>query len=393
MATVLTERSGDAGMLDWTEAQQALRDAVSRLGPALSEDHVEWDQRSEFPWRKWGLLRESGVMRLPFPAEHGGRSQDLCTTMQVLEELGYVCEDGGLNQAVSTHMVSVGVLLTRFGTDEQKARFLPRICAGESLCAHAITEPDSGSDAFSMRTTAVRHGDHFVLNGRKSFTSNGPVADLFAVYAMTDRERGALDGATVFLVERGAPGFKLGEPIPKMGLRTAPLCELFFRDCEVPVDRVVGKVGMGFAILDYVMKWEVLCSFIISVGEMQRRLEKCIKYAKTRQQFGQAIGGFQSIATRIVDMKIGVDTSREWLYRAAGRVQRKQNATVDLAIAKLLASEHNVASALHAIQIFGGKGYLVEHGIEKELRNAIAGTIYSGTSEIQRNRIARMLGL
>lgn len=380
-------------MMDWTEEQQDLRRAVSRLGKALSEDHIEWDQRSEFPWQKWQLIRESGVIRLPFSADYGGRDQDLCTTMYVLEELGYSCEDGGLNFSVATHMSSVGVPVSRFGTLEQKARFLPRVCDGESLCAHAITEPESGSDAFSMRTCAVPRDDNYVLNGSKTFISNGPIADLFVVYAMTDRSRGALGGATAFLVERGTPGFKVGEPIRKMGLRTAPLCALFFEDCEVPADQVIGKVGMGFPILDYVMKWEILCCFIISVGEMQRRLEKCIEYAKTRKQFGQAIGGFQSIANKIVDMKIGVATSREWLYRAASRIQRKENATIDLAIAKLVTSECNVASAMNAVQIFGGKGYMVEYGIEKDLRNSIAGTIYSGTSEIQRIKIARMLGV
>src|SRR5918992_2493047 len=168
-------------MMDWTEEQQDLRRAVSRLGKALSEDHIEWDQRSEFPWQKWQLIRESGVIRLPFPADYGGRDQDLCTTMYVLEELGYSCEDGGLNFSVATHMSSVGVPVSRFGTPEQKARFLPRVCDGESPCAHAITEPESGSDAFSMRSCAVPRGDNYVLNGRKTFISNGPIADLFVV--------------------------------------------------------------------------------------------------------------------------------------------------------------------------------------------------------------------
>ena len=150
---------------------------------------------------------------------------------------------------------------------------------------------------------------------------------------------------------------------------------------------------MGFAILDHVMKWEILCSFIVTVGEMQRRLEKCVSYARTRKQFGQAIGSFQAIAHKLVDMRIGVEVSRDALYRAAGKVQHNENATVEIAIAKLLASEHNRSSALDAIQIFGGYGYMTEFGLEKELRNAVAGTIYSGTSETQRNRIARMMGL
>lgn len=380
-------------MTEWTEEQQSLRQIISNLGNALSEDHIEWDQQSAFPWPKWALIRQSGVISLPFPTVYGGRNQDLRTTMYVLEELGYRCEDSGLNLAVATHMASVGIPLLRFGTSQQKDHYLPRVCQGERLCAHAITEPDSGSDAFSMRTVAVSRGDHFVLNGTKTFITNGPVADLFVVYAMTDRKRGALGGATAFLLERDTPGFKVGPPMQKMGLRTVPLCELSFENCEIPASHVIGKIGMGYPILDYVMKWEILCCFIVSVGEMQRRLEKCIAYAKTRKQYGQAIGKFQSVAHKIVDMKIGVATSREWLYRAASRIQCKENATIDLAIAKLVASESNVASALNAVQIFGGKGYMVGYGIEKTLRDSVAGTIYSGTSEIQRNRIAKMLGL
>lgn len=376
-----------------TDQQLVLQNAVSRMEKALSKDHIEWDQRAEFPWEKWQLIKESGILGLPFPEEYGGRGQDLVSTMGVLEQLGYSAEDSGLNFAVSTHIVSVGVPILRFGTEAQKAKFLPRICSGESIGAHAITEPVSGSDAFSMGTTAVVNKDKCILNGSKTFISNGPIADLFAVYAMTDKDRGAMGGSSVLLVERDTPGFEIGPPIEKMGLRTSPLCELFFEDCEIPIENVIGNVGMGFAILDYVMKWEILCSFIISVGEMQRRLEKCVDYAKTRKQFGQAIGSFQAIAHKIVDMKIGVTTSRESLYRAGKRVQRKQNATVDLAIAKLITSEYNVASALNAVQIFGGNGYMVEYGIEKDLRNSIAGTIYSGTSEIQRNRIASMLGI
>jgi alkylation response protein AidB-like acyl-CoA dehydrogenase len=380
-------------MINWTEQQRELRRAFSRWGEALSAGHVEADARGEFPWPKWNVVRDSGVLRLPFPAEHGGLEQDLSSTMYVLEELGYVCEDGGLSFAITTHIVGAGVPLLRFGTDEQRARFLPRIAAGDHLCGHAITEPDSGSDAFAMRTTAVRVGDAYILNGRKTFISNGPIGDLFVVYALTDKSAGALGGVTAFLVPKDAPGLSVGPPIEKMGLRTAPLCDLVLDDCRVPASHVIGREGLGFAILDHVMKWEILCSFIVSVGEMQRRLEKCVQYAKTRKQFGQPIGSFQAISHKLVDMRIGVEISREWLYRTAERAQRNENVTVDVAIAKLLASERNLESALAAVQIFGGYGYTRECGVEKELRNAVAGTLYSGTSEIQRNRIARMMGL
>jgi alkylation response protein AidB-like acyl-CoA dehydrogenase len=243
-----------------------------------------------------------------------------------------------------------------------------------------------------MRTKAVRDGDVFVLNGSKTFVSNGPVADLFVVYAKTHPDGGPL-GITAFLVERSAPGFDVGKPITKMGLKTSPLSELFFDDCPVPAANVVGQLGGGFLLLDHVMKWEILCSFIVNVGEMQHRLGRCVEYAKVRTQFGKPIGSFQQIANKIVDMKIRLETSRKWLYDTATKFTSGENVTVDIAISKLLTSESNVASALAAVQIFGGNGYMAEYGLEKDLRNAVAGTIYSGTTEIQYNRIASMLGL
>jgi alkylation response protein AidB-like acyl-CoA dehydrogenase len=243
-----------------------------------------------------------------------------------------------------------------------------------------------------MRTKAVRDGDAFVLNGSKTFVSNGPVADLIVVYAKTHPDGGPL-GDTAFLVERTTPGVELGQPLTKMGLKTSPLSELFLDDVVVPATNVVGQLGGGFLLLDHVMKWEILCSFIVNVGEMQHRMEQCLEYAKTRIQFGKPIGSFQQISTKIVDMKIKVESARKWLYDTATRFLSGENVTVDIAISKLLTSEGNVASALAAVQIFGGNGYMSEYGLEKDLRNAVAGTIYSGTTEIQYNRIASMLGL
>jgi alkylation response protein AidB-like acyl-CoA dehydrogenase len=379
-------------MIEWNEQQRALREGFGRWHEALSADHLELDRKSTFPRAKWELVRESGILRLPFGEEWGGLGQDLLTTMYVLEGLGLGCRDGGLSFSIATHMVSTGVALQRFGSAALKERYLPRVCDGTAIGAHAITEPGSGSDAMSMRTTAWEEGGRFQLNGGKTFVSNGPVADLFVIYARTNPKLGAW-GVTAFLVERGTPGFSLGQPIEKMGLKTSPLCELFLDDCMIPAGNVIGKPGQGFAILDHVMKWEILCSFVINVGEMQHRLERCVEHARTRQQFGKPIGSFQSVANKIVEMRIGVETARAWLYGTAKRFLANENVTTDVAIAKLLASEANLASALHAVQIFGGNGYMAEYGLEKDLRNAVAGTIYSGTSEVQRDRIAKMMGL
>jgi alkylation response protein AidB-like acyl-CoA dehydrogenase len=378
--------------VQWNDEQRALRDAVTRLGPVLGADHLERDGLEAFGWDAWKRLSSTGLFGLPFAVEYGGLAQDLLTTMYVLEGLGYSCRDGGLSFSASTHMMSTGIPLQRFGSPELKARYLPGICSGSTIGAHAITEPSGGSDMMAMQTVATSRGDEFILKGTKSFVSNGPLADLVVVYARTG-ERSSPDAITAFLVAGNAPGLVRGKPISKMGLRTSPLCELFLDDVRVPKGRVIGSVGAGFLILDYVMRWEILCSFIINIGEMQHRLEQCLEYARTRVQFGVNIGSYQSVSNRIVEMKIDVDTSRRWLYDTAAGVAAGRSAPIDIAISKIVASEANVRSAMHAVQIFGGYGYMAEYGLEKDLRNSVAGTIYSGTSEVQRQRIATLMGL
>ncbi|MFI1868748.1 acyl-CoA dehydrogenase family protein [Streptomyces jumonjinensis] len=379
-------------MIRWNADQTALRQGIGRWCEALSAGDIERDAEGVFPQDKWKLIQESGILSLPFDERWGGLGQSLLTTMYVLEELGRGCRDGGLNFSVATHMVSSGVPLQRFGSQELKQRYLPGICSGETIGAHAITETESGSDALAMRTTATREHDDFVLRGSKSFVSNGPVAGLFVVYARTHPDGGPF-GITAFAVERDTPGLVIGEPVGKMGLRTSPLSELHFDDCRIPASAAIGRVGSGFLVLDHVMKWEILCSFVINTGQMRYRLDRCVEYAKERIQFGKPIGSYQSVSNKIVDMQIGLDTARKWLYDTAARLMDGENVTTDIAVSKLLASESNLASALAAVQIFGGSGYLTEYGLEKDLRDAVAGPIYSGTSEIQRNRIASMLGL
>ncbi|MEV0375466.1 acyl-CoA dehydrogenase family protein [Streptomyces sp. NPDC050636] len=379
-------------MIEWSSDQRALRDGLSPWFEKFGDDHLRYDKEAEFPRTPWEAVAESGLLRLPFGEEWGGLGQSLLTTMHVLEGLGHGCRNGGLNFSVTTHMVSAGVPLQCFGSEELKQRFLPGVCDGSTIGAHAISEPGSGSDAMNMRTSAVLDGDHYVLNGSKTFVSNGPVADLVVVYAKTDPTAGPL-GVTAFLVERGTPGLTVGNPIEKMGLKASPLCELFFDGCHVPKENVIGRVGTGFLVLDHVMKWEILCCFIVATGEMQRRLESCVEYARERTAFGKPIGEFQSVANKIVDMRIGLETSRKWLYDTAAKFSAGQKVTVDLATAKLIASRAALDSALNAVQIFGGNGYMTEYGLEQELRGAVAGTIYSGTTEVQYNRIATMLGL
>lgn len=379
-------------MIRWNADQRALREGLARWSEDLSEGHVERDEEGGFSWEKWKLIQQTGILGLPFDERWGGLGQDLLTMMYVLEGLGEGCRDGGLSFSLTTTVCSTGVPLEQFGTDEQKRRYLPRICSGEAIGAHAITEAGGGSDAMRMLTRAERDGDEFVLNGSKTFVSNAPVADVFVIYARTRPDAGAL-GITAFLVDRDTPGLTIGKPMKKMGLRTSPLSELFLDDCRVPKTAVLGRVGGGFMVLDFVMKREILFSFSVNLGEMAHRLDRCVEYAKARVAFGRPIGSHQSVANRIVEMKIKLETARKWLFDTGARLMDGENVTTDLAIAKLLTSEANLESSLSAVQIFGGHGYMAEHGLEKDVRNSVAGTIYSGTTEIQYNRIASMLGL
>ncbi|MEU1501720.1 acyl-CoA dehydrogenase family protein [Streptomyces sp. NPDC005732] len=379
-------------MMRWSEEQQELREAIGAVASKAGADHLERDRAGTFDRDGWQRLRDVGLFGLPFDPLHGGLGKDLLTTVHVLEQLGHDCQDSGLNFSVSTHMVSTGVPLQRFGSSALKARYLPEICAGTMIGAHAITEPSGGSDVMGMQTTAVLDGDDYVLNGSKSFISNASIADVIVVYARTGAP-GDLAGITAFLVRRDSPGLSVGNPISKMGLRTSPLAEVFLDDVRVPRDHVVGSKGAGFLIFDHVMKWEILCGFGINVGEMRRRLERCVEYARTRTQFGSVIGANQSVANMIVEMRIDLETSQKWIYDTAEKVQSKADAASDVAMTKLVVSEANVRSALNAIQVFGGYGYVSEYGVEKDLRDAVGGRIYSGTSEIQRQRLATLMGL
>ncbi|WP_328916331.1 MULTISPECIES: acyl-CoA dehydrogenase family protein [unclassified Streptomyces] len=358
---------------------------------ALNRDLDEFDARAEFPWEKWKTIQRSGILAVPFEKRWGGLGGTLTETMRALEGLGHTCRDAGLSFSASTQIVSVGVPLQAFAGDQLKSRFLPGIVSGELITAHAVTEPDHGSDAMNITTTARRDGDDYVIDGSKMFITNAPIADLFLLYVRTG-DPGPF-GLSVFLVERDSPGLRIGEPLAKMGLRTSPLSEVTFEGLRVPAARRIGSEGAGFLILDHVMKREILFSFSLTLGEMSHRLERVIRYAKTRRQFGRPIGAFQGVSHRIADMKIALETSRKWLTDTGAKVQAGQDVAIDIAATKTVVSEANKSSALDAVQIFGGQGYLTGTGIEREVRNAVGGTIYSGTSEIHRNRIAALLGL
>jgi alkylation response protein AidB-like acyl-CoA dehydrogenase len=280
----------------------------------------------------------------------------------------------------------------KFGREEQKQRYLPRLCDGSMVAVQAMTEPMSGSDAFSLRTTAQKRGDRYVLTGSKTFITNAPVADVFLVFARTDPAKG-FAGVSAFLVERQTPRLSVSAPMHKMGLRTSPMGEVSFDGCEVPEENLLGSPGAGSAIFTTSMDWERTCILASALGTMQRQLERCIAYAKERTQFGQPIGKFQAVSHRIVEMKLRLETARLLLYKVGWLKAQGKRTAMESAMAKLYLSQCFLDSSLDAVQIHGGYGYSEEYEFERELRDAVGGRIYSGTSEIQKNIIAGSLGL
>jgi len=377
----------------WSDEQAGMRESIAKFAKAeLCEGYADREKRGEFNREGWKKCAEMGIHGLPVPEQYGGLGMDALTTVGVLESLGYGCVDNGLVFSINAHMWTLEIPLLHFGTEDQKSRYLPRLCRGELIGANAMSEPGSGSDAYSLATTAEKRANRYVLNGSKVFVTNAPIADLFIVYATVDRAKGP-NGVSAFLVERGAGGLTYGAPTQKMGLKTSPMCELYFDNCDVPEENRLGREGAGKNLFTDSMTWERSCILAGAVGVMQRILETSIRYAAERRQFGQPIGKFQLIASKIVDMKIRLEASRALLYRAGWLKSKGKSIFLEAAMAKLHISESWVDTAEDAIQIHGGYGYMAEYEIERELRDAISSKLYSGTSEIQRLIIAPLLGL
>jgi alkylation response protein AidB-like acyl-CoA dehydrogenase len=309
-----------------------------------------------------------------------------------MEALGYGCPDNGLLFSLNAQMWACTYPLVRFGSEEQKRRYLPAMCDGSLIAAHGMSEPGSGSDAFGLTTRAEPRGDRFVLHGSKTFVTNAPVADVFVVFARSPESKG-FAGLTCFLIERGTPGLTVGAPLHKMGLRTSPMAELFFDGCEVGSTQILGKPTGGMRVFTAAMDQERALILACTVGTMERNLERCIAYARERQQFGRPISDFQAVAHRIVDMKVRLETSRLLLHRLGWLMDEGRPTALDSALAKLYLSESFVASSLDAVQVHGGYGYMAEYDVERDLRDAVGSRLYSGTSEIQKNLVARLLGL
>lgn len=378
---------------EWSPEQRLYHEEVLRFAEReLNDDVLRRDDDAEFSADAWKRCAAFGLQALPVPRRYGGEEADPLTILLAMEALGRGCTDNGLIFSLNAHMWACEVPLARFGTEDQKRRYLPGLSDGSLMGGQAMTEPDSGSDAFSLSARAERRGDGYVLNGTKTFVTNAPLADVLVVFASTD-PAGGLESVTAFLVERGTPGLSVGRPLRKMGLRTSPMSEVALQDCSVSADQVLGGPGAGMTVFRVAMEWERSCILASAVGTMERQLERCLEHARSRRQFGRPIGAFQAVSHRIVDMKLRVETARLLLYRSGWLRSVGRASDLDASMVKLYLSECFVQSSLDAVQVFGGYGYMSEYDVERDLRDAVGSRLYSGTSEIQRNLIAAHLGL
>jgi alkylation response protein AidB-like acyl-CoA dehydrogenase len=377
--------------VDWalTEEQQMMQ----RMVRDFAENEIrpvaqEMDASGEFPWeiiRKMGSL---GLMGLPIPEEYGGSGADTITYAIAVEEISRV--SGSLGITLASH-VSLGLdLLNHFGTEEQKRKYLPPLASGQGLAAFGLTEPEAGSDAGAVKTTAVLDGDQWVINGQKVFITSGSIADMVVVAAVTDKSAGT-KGISNFIVEKDTPGFRPGRDEEKMGLRASVTSQLFFEDCRVPKENLLGQRGQGYKQFLITLDGGRISIGAMALGLAQGAFEAAVEYSKQRMQFGQPIAKFQAIQWMIADMATEIDAARMMIYRAAWLKDQGVRYTKEAAMAKLYASEAAERACFKAIQIHGGYGYMREYDVERIYRDNRLTTIGEGTSEIQRLVIARQV--
>jgi alkylation response protein AidB-like acyl-CoA dehydrogenase len=340
-------------------------------------------------WRRCGEL---GLLGLCIPEAYGGGCRSALDTAHVVEAFGRACPDTGLVFAAAAHLFACAVPVAAFGGEKLKRRLLPEMCDGTLVATNAMTEDGAGSDVSAISARAVRQGGHYVLSGEKSWASNAPVADVIITYAVTDPAAGFL-GTSAFAVERSTPGVFVSEPFGKMGLSTCPAGSVRFTECRVPAYCLLGGEGQGGTVFQHSMAWERACLFAGYVGLMDRLLDRCVAHANERHQFGRRIASFQAVSHRIADMKLRLEAARLLLYRACARLDRGDLSPIDVAMSKLAVSEAVVQASLDAVQIFGARGYIASEGIESALRDSVPAALFSGTSEIQRELIAKGLGL
>lgn len=378
----------------WSQQQLDRRNRFAEFGRSeLSEDIISRDRHGEFCRQLWKRCADFGVLALGMPPQYSEHEEvDFLSSILAMEGLGYGCRDNGLVFGLCAQAWTVQLPIARFGSEEQRERLLPGLCRGELIGAHTLTEPQTGSDVYNLKTTATRTAGGYRINGRKRLITFAPIADVFLLFATVAPEKGKW-GVTAFIVEKDRAGVTASATQEKMGLRTVPIGELTLEDCLIPESNRLGAEGNGFAISSSSLEFE-RCSILAGqLGAMQRQLEETITHAKTRVQFGCPIGQFQSVSNRTANMKLRLETARLLLYHTAWLKQQDKPAMLEAALLKLHLSESFLESSADAIRIRGGEGYLTDSGIERDLRDAFGGVLYAGTSDIQRNIISKLIGV
>jgi alkylation response protein AidB-like acyl-CoA dehydrogenase len=377
--------------LDFTfnEEQKLLKKTVREFAESELAPHSrEWDEKQEFPRAVFTKLGELGLMGVAWPSEYGGAGMSTLEWAIVMEELSRV--DAGVALSLAAHHSLCSGHIFLAGTEAQKKTYLTPLAKGEKVGCWGLTEPGAGSDAGGTKTTAVKDGAAWVLNGSKTFITNGRIADTAVVMAVTDKSKGK-KGISAFIVERGTKGFRSGKKEDKLGVRSSDTSELVFEDCRVPGENLLGQEGRGFVDTLRILDRGRIGIAAFSLGIAQAALEASMRYARERKQFGHMIADFQAIQFKIAEMATKVDASRLLTYRAATLRDEGREHTTESSMAKLFAGESAVEVAMEAIQIHGGYGYLKDYPVERYLRDSKLGTIGEGTSEVQKLVIAREL--
>jgi butyryl-CoA dehydrogenase len=371
-----------------TEEQIMFKDEVLKFAKNEITPRVrEHDLKSEFDRESWDKLGEFGILGLHFPEEYGGSGADVMTSVLAAEALGQAGVDGGLTLSMGAHTFLCGDTIFTHGSEEQRRKYVPKIASGEWIGCMGLTEPGAGSDAASLKTTAKKKGDTWVLNGSKTFITNGSIADVAVVYARTGPE-----AISAFVVEKGAPGFTVGRDLHKMGCRTSCTSELAFDDCEIPEGSLLGREGAGYMMYIQTVEWDRSTLLAPFLGFVSFIIERSARYAQERVQFGRPIAGFQATKHKLADMKIFLEAARSLVYRIAWcKDQGRPVNHLEAAVAKLFVGDWSLKPCNDAVTLHGGYGYCHEYEVERVFRDSRLAPIGGGTSEIQKLLISRLM--
>ena len=375
--------------LEFTREQELVRQMVREFAEnEVKPMAAEIDKTEEFPMKNIKKLAEYGLCAIPFPKEYGGLGGDYISYVLAIEELAKKCATTSI--ILSGQVSLCGSLIEMFCSEEQKKKYLPELCSGRKLGAFALTEPNAGTDAAGQQTVAVKKGDKYVLNGQKIFITNGAVADIFLVFAMTDKSKGT-KGISAFIVEKGTKGFSIGKVEDKLGIRASSTTELIFEDCEIPAENLIGKEGKGFPIAMKTLDGGRIGVAAQALGIAEGALEEAVKYMKERKQFGKQLYKFQGLAWMAADCKVKIEAARYLVYKAAYNKMAGKPYTVEASTAKVFAAETAMEVTTKAVQMLGGYGYTKDYPLERMFRDAKITEIYEGTSQVQRMVISGAL--